>query len=406
MPRYSYTAYDSTGTRTSGEIDSETKDAALASLFRQGWYPLDITEATSVKKPAWWEREVFGGNVSQKTLTHLTRELATLVKAELPLDEALRIVVLQPMMNARARQVIGGVLSRVLEGAALSEALRAQGNIPEYYWRIVQAGESSGTLGQTLDELAKFLERSSEFRARITSALMYPLMLLVAAGVALVVIMTVLIPSIVPLFKDAGTEPPFIIAFLAGAQAALVEHWIVALAGFGALAAAVLALRQSASVRFGLDRALLRIPVLSGIVQNAQTAMMARTLATLIRNGVPMLQALQIVGNLLTNRAMAAAVHACASDMREGSTLAGPLSRSGVFPELSLRLIGVGEQAGQLEVMLQRVADIYEATLQQHLTRAANLLTPILTVFIGGMVGGLLLSVMGAIVSLNDLALQ
>src|SRR5258706_10029659 len=134
--------------------------------------------------------------------------------------------------------------------------------------------------------------------------------------------------------------------------------------------------------------------------------MMARTLGTLIRNGVPMLQALQIVGNVLTNRAMAAAVHDCASEMREGATLAAPLGRSGVFPELSLRLIGVGEQAGQLEIMLTRVADIYEATLQQHLARAANLLTPLLTLVIGVMVGGLLLSVMGAIVSLNDLALQ
>jgi general secretion pathway protein F len=406
MPRFAYTAYDDKGARLEGEIDSPSREEAIAQLFRQGRFPLDVSHA-DVRAPRWWEREIFGRRLlSQAQITHLTRELATLVKAELPLDQALRIVSLQPLMQARARQAVSGMLRRVLEGASLSEAARLQGAFPEYYWRIVQAGESSGALGQALDELARFLERSSEFRQRVVSALLYPMLLLVTAGIALLVVVTVLIPAIVPLFKDAGVEPPLFIRALMAAQEFVLDHWQVSLPLAGLLTAAAVALSRSETMRQARDRAALRVPVLSAMIQNGQTTVMARTLATLLRNGVPMLQALQIACSVLRNRAMAAGMSACIEDVKEGLPLSVPLGRSGVFPELAVRLIGVGEQTGQLDVMLSRIADIYDAALQQQLARVTNLLTPVLTIAIGAMVGGLLLSVMGAIVSLNDLALQ
>lgn len=408
MPRFSYTAYDDSGARATGVVDSETREAAIESLFRQGRYPLELVEGGRVPAPRWWEREVFGSRgLSRRGLALLTRELATLLKAELPVDEALRIAGLQPLMPARTRQVIAAVLARVLEGASLSEALNAQaGAFPEYYSRIVHAGETAGTLGQTLDELAGFLERSSEFRARIGSALLYPALLLVAAAGALVVIMTVLIPTIAPLFRDAGAQPPFIIQFLLDVQETVAARWLLAMLAVGIVAGGYIALARNERWRLWSDRLLLRVPVLSSLIQNGQTAIMTRTLGTLIRNGVPMLQALQIAGDVLSNRAMAAAVRNCAGEVKEGATLMGPLSRSGVFPELALRLTGVGEQTGQLEVMLERVGSIYEAALQQQLLRLTNLLTPVLTIVIGVLVGGLLLSVMGAIVSVNELALR
>ena len=154
------------------------------------------------------------------------------------------------------------------------------------------------------------------------------------------------------------------------------------------------------------DRVVLRLPLISGLVENGQTAVFARTLGTMIKSGVPMLRALAVAADALRNRAMSGAVHACATDMREGGGLVGSLGKSGLFPELSLRLIGVGEQSGQLDTMLGRVADIYEAALQRQLDRVTSLLTPILTIVIGVVVGGLILSVIGAIVSVNELALQ
>ena len=187
MPRFSYTAYDDNGARATGVIDSETREAAIESLFRQGRYPLELIEGGRLPTPRWWEREVFGPRrMSRRSVALLTRELATLVKAELPIDEALRIARLQPLLPARSQQVIARVLDRVVEGASLSEALGQEATtFPAYYARVVQAGEAAGTLGQSLDELAGFLERESEFRARIGSALLYPGLLLIAAAGAL-----------------------------------------------------------------------------------------------------------------------------------------------------------------------------------------------------------------------------
>jgi general secretion pathway protein F len=409
MPRYSYKAYDAKGGRLVGEIESETREAALEALVRQGRYALELVEGGgSAPSLPWWQREVFSSRrLSPQNITLFTRELATLIKAELPIDEALRIVVLQPLISARTRQTVAAVLARVLDGDSLSEGLSAQkGAFPEYYWRIVHAGEASGTLGPALEDLAHLLDRSMEFRTRIVSALVYPATLLFAAGAALTIVMTILIPTIAPMFKEAGKEPPALIGSLIGLQDFLSEHWLATLL-LGALGvAALMALFRRDAWRLMRDRMVLRLPLISGLVENGQTAVFARTLGTMIKSGVPMLRALAVAGDALRNRAMSGAVHACATEMREGGGLVGALGKSGLFPELSLRLISVGEQSGQLDTMLGRVADIYEAALQRQLDRVTSLLTPILTIVIGGVVGGLILSVIGAIVSVNELALQ
>lgn len=409
MPRYSYKAYDAKGGRLVGEIESETREAALEALVRQGRYALELVEGGgSAPSLPWWQQEVFSSRrLSQQNITLFTRELATLIKAELPIDEALRIVVLQPLISARTRQTVAAVLARVLDGDSLSEGLSAQkGAFPEYYWRIVHAGEASGTLGPALEDLAHLLDRSMEFRTRIVSALVYPATLLFAAGGALTIVMTILIPTIAPMFKEAGKEPPALIGSLIGLQDFLSEHWLATLL-LGALGvAALIALFRQDAWRLMRDRVVLRLPLISGLVENGQTAVFARTLGTMIKSGVPMLRALAVAGDALRNRAMSGAVHACATEMREGGGLVGALGKSGLFPELSLRLISVGEQSGQLDTMLGRVADIYEAALQRQLDRVTSLLTPILTIVIGGVVGGLILSVIGAIVSVNELALQ
>ncbi|MBO0766450.1 MAG: type II secretion system F family protein, partial [Hyphomicrobiaceae bacterium] len=280
MPRFSYTAYDDRGVRTAGVIEAETREAAIESLFRQGRHPLDLTEGSRVAAPRWWEREIFASGASLgRGLALLTRELATLVKAELPVDEALRIAQVQPLIPARVRQTIGASLERVLEGASLSQSFQAHMRaFPPYYVHIVRAGEAAGTLGQTLEELAGFLERSAEFRSRVGSALLYPAMLMIAAVAAVAVILAVLIPTIVPLFTDAGVAPPFAIRFLMGIEEAAAAHWPFVLALSGAVAGGLLALARNDSWRLWRDRQLLRVPLVSGLVQNGQTAVMTRTL--------------------------------------------------------------------------------------------------------------------------------
>ena len=414
MPRFRFRAYDKQGVLTEGEIEARSREQALEALHQRGQFPLDVTGGDGPAKPAqqrwgqdWLHRDIsFGdGSLPLSGLTIFTRELATLVKADLTLDDALRIVSLQPLIPRRIKTATLAILDSVRQGDSLSGALANRGKeFPEYYWRLVQAGEASGALAGVLEDLSKFLERSSEVRGQIGSALLYPAVLLFAAGGALTVILTVLIPTIVPLFKDAGAPLPPTLQFLVDGQTFLANNWIAVLAVIAAaLIAIVLGLRNT-GIRALMHRAFLRIPIVGGIIANRETARFARTLATLTHSGVPMLEAVRISSSVLQNQAFSTTVANAGQALQEGGNLSQPLLKSGLFSELSMRLIAVGEQTGQLEAMLMRVAEVYEATLQRQLARLMSLLTPILTLVIGGLVGGLILSVMSAILKVNELA--
>ena len=409
MPRYRFRAYDKQGVLKDGDIEARSRETALEVLHQRGQYPLDLIADDSGAKPAqrWWDREITlgDGSLPLTGLTLFTRELATLVKADLPLDESLRIVGLQPLIPRRIKAATLGILDSVREGSSLSGALAARGaEFPEYYWRLIQAGEASGSLGEVLDDLSQFLERSSEVRTQVGSALLYPAVLLVAAAGAITVILTVLLPTVVPLFKDAGAQLPATIQFMVDAQSFIARNWVLVLAALaGLLTASILAVRNS-SIRLTMHRFFLRIPIVGGLIGNRETARFARTLATMSRSGVPMLEAVRISGSVMQNQAFAAAVANAGQSLQEGGNLSVPLLKSGLFSELSMRLVTVGEQTGQLEPMLMRVAQVYEATLSRQLARFMSLLTPMLTLLIGGLVGGLILSVMSAILKINELA--
>lgn len=409
MPQFRFRAYDQHGALKDGAIEARSRERALEALHQRGQYPIDLAtlDGGSVASQPWWDREITlgDGSLPLPGLMLFTRELATLVKADLPIDDCLHIVSLQPLIPRRIKAATLGVLEGIRQGQSLSSALAARGSeFPEYYWRLVQAGEASGSVGGVLDDLSAFLERSNEVRSQVTSALLYPAVLLVAAGGALVVILTVLVPAVVPLFKDAGAPLPVTIRVLSDAQDFAARNWAIMLALPAAIIAAIpLALRQPA-LRLSIDRVLLKLPVAGGLIANRETARFARTLSTLSHNGVPMLDAVRISGSVLQNTAFARAVAAAGQGLQEGGQLSTPLVRSGLFSELSMRLVTVGEQTGQLEPMLMRVATIYEATLQRQLSRLLTLLTPILTLMIGGVIGGLILSVMSAILKVNELA--
>ncbi|MGQ0672223.1 MAG: type II secretion system F family protein [Hyphomicrobium sp.] len=408
MPRYSYRAYDRDGARIAGELAAATREGALETIVRRGQFPVELSDASVQRQVRWWEREVFAsGRLPLPTLAMFTRELVSLVKADLPIDECLRLVAMQPMIPQRLRQVSRDLLARVTEGEALSDALAGEARaFPEFYWRLVRAGESSGSIGEALDDLARFLERSADMRGRIVSALLYPAVLIVAALSALAVIMTILIPVITPIFEEAGAEPPLMVRVLSGAASLINQNGLVILAaGAGLIVAGVVASKNIA-VRRPTDRLLLAMPVIGRVIERRETGRLARTLSTLTRNGVPLLEAVRIGSGVLSNRIMGEAVLAAGEAIKEGGQLSVPLARSGVFSELFLRLATIGEQTGQLDVMLLRAAEIYEQALERQLQRLTSLVTPVVTLAIGAVVGGLVLSVMSALISVNDLAIR
>jgi len=406
MPRYRYRAYDGAGALKSGEIEGLSDTGVLDQLRAAGLFPVEAVEQGHAREERWWERDLFAGRTLPATsLALFTRELSTLVEAGIPLDEALRIVTLHPMAKAM-RKVVEETLAHVLEGASLSEAMEHQGRYGDFYCSMVRAGEAGGNLAEVLRQLAAFLERSVETRARIRSALVYPCVLVLMALGALVLIATVLLPTLVPIFRDAGAEPPYLIRRMLDAQAAIAEHWIVLCVIAAAAVVGVVALWQYPQARIAGHRLVLRMPVLGDLVTLGETAKLARTLASLLGSGVPMLTALRIVGNVAGNAVFTAAFAEASEEVKEGRMLSQALHKSGVFPGLMLRLIAVGEETGRLEPMLRHVEKIFETQVHRRLEQLLTLLTPALTIIMGLIVGGLIMSVMNAILSINELAIK
>ena len=408
MPRYSYRAYGTSGALETGEIAAASRGGALEALAHRGQVAVELIESGAVAPVKWWQREVFApGQLSTAQLAVFTRELASLAKAELPIDDALRIVAVQPSIPPRMRQINADLVERVREGQSLSEALAAQGGaFPDFYWRLIRAGEAGGSLGGVLDDLAILLERSAQVRAQAGSSLVYPAVLIVAALAAVGVITSVLLPAIMPIFEDAKATPPFLIRALAGGHDALARNWVLVLGIMGAIAASLVAASRNEAARTRIDHVLLRMPIVGRFIRERETARFARTFAALIRNGVPVLDSVRIAGGVLSNRVFVQAVRSAGEEIREGGVLSRPLSRSGLFPDLFLRLAVVGEQTGHLDAMHLRAAEIYEASQARQLQRLTTMITPVLTLVIGAVVGTLILSVMGAILSVNELALQ
>ncbi len=405
MPLFQYKAYDGAGDLTSGEIEAPSSDAVFDMVLQQGLTAFAVSVVTSQSQLPWWQREVLTGkDVSRAELSAFTRELATLAEADLPLDELLRLMIDQAP-NAKVRNLVQGLYDRVMDGSSLSDALAAREDVfANYYISIVLAGENSGSLKVVFLDLAEFLERNLENRSKIYSALVYPMILILFAIIALALIVNLLIPNIVPLFEDSGAEMPDSVTVIMALRSAVIDYWPAAIVLAVAGIAGIVQARRSESVRFGFDQLMLRLPVIRGVVMKGNAARFARTLATLLRSGVSLIPALQIARSVVRNRSIEAALGPVIESVREGESLSAPLKAAGVFPVLAERLITVGEEVGRLDRMLFHVAQIYEKEVQRQIDRFMTLLTPTLTILIGIGVGGLIMSVMTAILSVNELA--
>lgn len=407
MPNFRYKAYTAAGDVTEGDIEASSSAAAVEALHRRGLVPFATGEAGARSSDeSIWNRELFGsGGLGRQALAAFTRELATLIGARLPLDEALRIAATQTR-NKKLRKLANALLARILDGDALSQALAAEGEtFPAHYVSVVRAGEISGTLEETFAQLADHLERQAEVRAKIQSALIYPFILLAMAVVAFAVIVAVLIPQLAPLFEGTGRTPPFAIRLFEDMSRSLEANWMIWTGGAVAAAGALAAALRDARVIHVLHRIKLKAPVFGATASGFEAALFARTLGALLKGGVSLLPALEIVETVSKNRAVRDALGRVVRDVREGAPLHRPLRDVGVYPDFAVRLVEIGEKAGRLDEMLLHAARIFETQVQRQVDRLMSLLTPMLTLAIGLGVGGLMMSVMNAILSVNDLAL-
>jgi general secretion pathway protein F len=418
---FQYKAYTAQGVITAGTIVADGADAAIDALYGSGLTPFEtygISDAQADRpghgqavsrqpEASIWKREIFESNrFSLKELTAFTVELATLTSSGLPLDAALRIIA-GPGAAPKAARLANDILRDVLAGAQLSEAMGRRSEVfPPDYRAILSAGEAGGVTGQVLKQIADLLVRRLEIRGKITSALLYPIILILMSLVSVTVIVFVLIPSISPIFIDAGLPLPGILSVFADIQ----DNWVSVSLGIGVAVAACALLwrkaKQNDGLMLAIDRLKSTLPIIGKLIQAREAGGFARALGTLLGARVPLMSAMQTARALVINRHLNALYQHAIGRVPEGTPLHRAFDGTGLLPAASLRLIAVGEESGQLAGMLMQVATVIEADLQRHIERMVSLLTPMLTLVVGGSIGGLIMHVMSAVLSINNLAFQ
>jgi len=406
MPTFRYRAYDAQGHLANGTVEAQSQEHATDTLFAQGLTTFQLRTFGADSNP-WWQRELFAGNRSSRVeVAALTRELATLIAAEIPLADALRILSDQAG-SSRVRALATGLLADVLNGAALSEAMQKQPVVfSSDYVSIVRAGEIGGTLGQVFEELADLLERRLELRARVQSALVYPVILIGVSLVTLGIILGVLVPGIASAFAESGRALPAAAQFLVAVQTRWPELLALVLGVVTVGVVTIMVALRRPHVALMMDRTKLKAPLLGNVVLQQETARFSRTLGTLLRAGVPLLQAAGAASGVIGNRHVAAGTERAIGLVREGRSLYRALESEAAFPTLALRMISIGEEAGRLDQMLLRVAAIFERQTQHSIDRFMTILTPLLTVAMAIVVGSLVMTIMSAMLGINELAIQ
>ena len=407
MPIFRYTAYTVSGEIREGSLEASSTTEALDLLHKRGLLPSSAKEVdASNRTNQFWGFSSLFGSLNGSDFADLTRELATLVQAELPLDESLRLMATQAG-SAKLRALTSKLLDCVISGAALSEGfLRHAPDAPPVIASLLRAGESRGNLGATLSDLALFLEMRAETRSKVSAALTYPIILTLTAMVAMAIIMSVLVPALLPLFEDTGAPIPMALAIGNKLALLIADYWPIMTLGLVALSVITWWIFQTEKVLLAKDRLALWLPLIGSLIQKNSIFMFARTLGTLLKNGVPLIQALEDSAAVIPNRAIAKAVAEAIAPVQEGERLAKVLAQSKVVPSTALRFVAIGEESSRLDAMLLHMAALYEKDTSRQLDRIMTLFTPAITVIIGIAVGGLILSVMQAVLSVNDLALQ
>lgn len=404
MPAFRYTAIDPAGQTVRGTMDAATEAEVIRLLQRQGSIPMRAEPAGARGLSDLLHRDIGRRGMSRQDVANFTRELSIMLGAGQDLDRSLRFLV-DTAPNARVRGTVEGLRKTVRDGGSLATALAGHpGSFPMLYVGLVRAGEAGGTLAPTLDRLADLLERERALASTITSAMIYPGLLLLAAVGSITLLLTEVLPQFVPLFEQSGAALPRPTQLLIAAGDAVSAYGLYALLAVIALALTTVQMLKRPRPRLLRDRLLLRLPVVGGLTREVIAARFTRTLGTLLNNGVPLIAALGIVQDAIGNLAGVAAVERATVSAKGGAGLSRPLGDSGVFPARTIYLLRLGEETAQLGPMALRAAEIHEEKTRLGVQRLVALLVPAITVVMGVVIAGIVSSLLLAMLGLNDLA--
>lgn len=404
MPLFFYKAVDRDGEAVEDRREAADENALVMALQDEGLIPIRIVPASS-RSFAWLRLGRDKSKLAQKDIALFTHELLTLLQAGLPLDRALTVLIDLTESQAALNALIVRVLEAVKGGAQLSDALEAQGGaFSRFYLNLIRAGEAGGALEQVLQRLSDYLERSKELRETVSTALIYPAILVTMAALSLLLLLTFVVPQFTEMFESAGKELPLPTQIVVGIAETLRDYWWMLPLIVMALISYFRYQMADPERRYVWDRRFLKLPLAGDLIRKIEVANFSRTLATLLSNGVALLTALAIVKETQTNRVVAEKMDMALESLKQGGGLSGPLIESGLFPTLAIQMIKLGEESGHLDEMLERVAVTYDKEVKIAIQRMLALLEPVLIVGLGILIAGIIISILMAILSVNDLA--
>jgi general secretion pathway protein F len=404
MPLFSYKVVNNQGITEEGARDASDEQALLLELQKQGLIPIRI-ELAKDKTFLGFRLKSSSMRLSQKEIGMLTGELATLLESGLPLDRSLTILLQLTEENPKLNKLVANVLEKVKAGKALADALESQSGVfSKFYLNMIRAGEMGGNLGGVLQRLAEYLERTKELKDTVSTALIYPAILLVMSMASLFVMLTFVVPQFKEMFDSAGKALPVPTQIVVALAELLQGYWwLLLLILLGSIQFMKSQLSNPVSKK-AWDGRFLNLPMLGEVLTNMETANFSRTFGTLLGNGVSILKSLGIVRETVTNTVLAEFLEDCEEQLKQGRTMSEALSRENLFPKLAVQMIKMGEETGRLEEMLLRVAVIYDKQLKTTIQRMLALLEPALIISLGLMIAGIIVSILLAILSVNDLA--
>ncbi|MEI6351589.1 MAG: type II secretion system F family protein [Verrucomicrobiota bacterium] len=399
MITYAYQARDTQGKTVSGVAEAINEENAISTLMGRGLMVLSI-EQRAIKRTS-----TRVGKVNDTDLVLFTRQLATMVDAGLPLVTALTALFEQcdPRKQAGLKYVVGEILARVQQGDTFNEAIAKHPKIfSRLYISMVKAGEAGGMLSEILDRLAGFLEASSRLMKKVKSAMTYPVIVItIAMGITTFLIVKV-VPTFADIFADFGAKLPAPTQFLIDLSGLIRGNWFWIILFIGGL---IYGIRRFLATSFGRefwDRYKLKLPVMGPLVHKICMSRFARTFAQLIRSGVPILEVMSIVGETSGNCMVERAIKGVASDVEKGDGMAAAMARQPIFPPMMLRMVSAGEATGKIDAMLEKMADFWDEEIEAMLNALTSLIEPFLIVFLGVVVGGIVIAMFLPIFKLSD----
>ncbi len=406
MPVYEYTALKQSGKNVKGIIDADSSFAARQALRDSGIFPVEVKETSSSPKGTPSSLSSFTTllkRVKPGELSAVTRQLATLLGAGLTLVEALSALISQAT-NPLLKKSMAEIKESVNQGNSLVSSLSQHPKVfSQIYLNMVRAGEASGSLDLVLERLAEYSEHQEALRGRIRAALAYPVVMFVIGTVILFLLIAFIVPNITRVFGEMGQTLPLATIVLIGASNFLKSYWWIVLSCLGVCAVLVKKISKSKKGRHIKDTIKLRMPVFGSINTKMAMARFGRTLGSLLQSGVPLLSGLQIVRNIVNNGLIAGAIDDAIVQIEEGESIAAPLSRSPWFPPIAVQMIAVGERSGELQNMLNKIAEIYERETESKITALTSMLEPIMILAMGLAVGFIVVSILFPIFEMNQM---